>query len=314
MEKQRYKRSAWNMSVTRRSFIKQGITLAGGVMAGMPLLSNITLAAEEPDIVVVRGTGFYDNTVKAVDGLGGMKSLVSRGDKVGLLVNHTFMNVGAHVHPDMTLAIARMCFDAGAKDVTLIKSAPWRYFNRARSDKQSKDVIQQLKSPSDDYKKIPIKGALALPQAEIMKDVLESDVFINTAIVKSHSATYITAVLKNMMGSAPFSTCRKFHKGGFISSDPVHLAKCIADINLIRQPDLCVMDATEVLATGGPQGPGLVKKPNKIFAGRDPVAVDTYGAGLMGVDPEKILMLDYAAGHGLGQKDLNQVRIKTIQA
>jgi hypothetical protein len=53
------------------------------------------------------------------------------------------------VHPDMTLAIARMCFEAGAKDITLIKPAPWRYFRRARSDKQSRDVIRQLKSPGD---------------------------------------------------------------------------------------------------------------------------------------------------------------------
>ena len=33
------------------------------------------------------------------------------------------------------------------------------------------------------------------------------------------------------------------------------------------------MDATEVLATGGPHGPGLLKRPHKVFAGRDPVAV-----------------------------------------
>ena len=48
------------------------------------------------------------------------------------------------------------------------------------------------------------------------------------------------------------------------------------------------MDATEVLATGGPQGPGLVKRPRKVFAGRDPVAVDTYATRLLGVDPKKI--------------------------
>jgi uncharacterized protein (DUF362 family) len=302
------------MKITRRAFIKNGMVMAGGVLSGASLWPNHVLAAEEPDIVVVRGTEFYDNTVKAVDELGGMSRMVSRGDKVGLLVNHTFMNIGAHVHPDMTLAIARMCFDAGAKEITLIKSAPWRYFGRARSDKQSKDVIRQLKSPSDNYKTIPIKDAFALPKADIMKDLLDCDVFINTAIVKSHSATFITAVLKNMMGSTPFSTCRTFHKGGFINSDPVHLAKCIADINLVRKPDLCVMDATEILATGGPQGPGLVKKPLKIFAGRDPVAIDTYGASLLGVDPNKILMLDFAARHGLGRKELNRIRFREIAA
>jgi uncharacterized protein (DUF362 family) len=279
------------------------------VLGGTGLGPATTGAVAKPDIFVVHGTNYFNNTIKAVDGLGDINRIVSKGSRVGLLVNHSFLNIGAHVHPDMTVAIAKMCFNAGAKDVILIKPPPWGYYRRARSDKQAKDVIRMLKSPSGDYKTVPIKGALALKKADIMKDLLECDVFINMAIVKSHSATYITAVLKNMMGSAPFSTCRRFH-----GSDHFHLAQCIADINLVRRPDLCVMDATEVLATGGPRGPGLVKKPRKVFAGQDPVAVDAYATKLLGIDPKRILMLDYAFRHGLGQKDLRKVRIKEIVA
>ncbi len=301
------KGDAMSGKITRRAFIKQGMYLAGGVLGGMGLGPATTGAVAKPDIFVVKGTNYYHNTIKAVDGLGGINRIVSKGSRVGLLVNLSFLNIGAHVHPDMTVAIARMCFDAGAKDVILIKSPHCGYYRRARSDKQAKDVIRQLKSPSGDYKTVPIKGALALELADIMKDLLECDVFINTAIVKSHSATYITAALKNMMGSATFSTCSMFHLG-----DQYHLAQCIADINLIRRPDLCVMDATEVLATGGPRGPGLVKQLRKVFAGRDPVAVDTYATRLLGRDPKRILMLDYASRHGLGQKDLRKVRIREV--
>ncbi|MBW1767320.1 MAG: DUF362 domain-containing protein [Deltaproteobacteria bacterium] len=299
--------------ITRRAFIKQGTVLAGGVLGGMALGQPMPAGAATPDIFVVRGTNYFENTIKAIEGLGGMDSIVSRGSRVGLLVNHAFLNIGAHVHPDMTIAIARMCYDAGARSVILIKSPPWRYYRRGRSDSMAKEVIRKLKSPSDVYKKVPVKGGVALKQADIMQDLLECDVFINTAIVKSHSATFITAALKNMMGSAPFSTCLNFHKGGLFNDDPAYLAQCIADINLIRKPDLCVMDATEVLATGGPHGPGLLKRPHKVFAGRDPVAVDTYATRLLNIDPNKILMLDYASRHGLGQKDLSKVFIKEIE-
>ncbi|MFC1579667.1 DUF362 domain-containing protein [Thermodesulfobacteriota bacterium] len=298
--------------ITRRVFIKQGAVLTGGLLGGMALGQPLPAGAATPDIFVVRGTNYYDNTIQAVQGLGGMDSIVSRGSRVGLLVNLAFLNIGAHVHPDMTIAIARMCYEAGAKEVTLIKAPPWGYFRRARSDSEAKEVIQELKFPSKVYKKISVKGGIALKQAEIMQDLLDCDVFINTAIVKSHSDTFITAVLKNMMGSAPFSTCINFHKGGLFNGDPNYLAQSIADINLIRKPDLCVMDATEVLATGGPHGPGLLKRPHKVFAGRDPVAVDTYATRLLGIDPKEILMLDYAFRHGLGQKNLNKVLIKEI--
>jgi hypothetical protein len=42
--------------------------------------------------------------------------------------------------------------------------------------------------------------------------------------------------------------------------------------------------------------------------------VDTYATRLLGVDPQRILMLDYASRHGLGQKDLRKVRIREIVA
>jgi uncharacterized protein (DUF362 family) len=300
--------------ITRRSFLKQGAVVVGGVLSGMALVPSGAEAGAEPELFVVHGAKYYENTLRAVDGLGGMGRIVSRGSRVGLLVNHAFLNIGAHVHPDMTVAVARMCFDAGAGEVTLIKSPTWGYYRRARSDRQAEDVIRQIKGPSGDYRTVAIKGALALEKADIMKDLLECDVFINVAIVKSHAATFITASLKNMMGSAPFSTCSHFHLGGLFEGDRNHLAQCIADINLVRKPDLCVMDATEVLARGVPHGPGPLKRPRKIFVGRDPVAVDTYGARLLGVNPKTIRMLDFAAGHGLGRKDLSKVKIREIEA
>lgn len=53
--------------------------------------------------------------------------------------------------------------------------------------------------------------------------------------------------LKNMMGLFPFSTNGLFHLGKMS-----HLSQCIADLNLVRQPDLCISDATEFLTGNGP--------------------------------------------------------------
>ena len=68
------------------------------------------------------------------------------------------------------------------------------------------------------------------------------------------------------------------------------------------------------LASGGPGGPGEIKKPNLIIAGIDPVAVDSYGVSLVpwygqnfkGRQVEHLLI---AHQRGLGKIDIDQLKI-----
>jgi uncharacterized protein (DUF362 family) len=83
---------------------------------------------------------------------------------------------------------------------------------------------------------------------------------------------------------------------------------------LVRKPELCVSDATEVLKTGGPAGPGEIIKPMKVFAGVDPVAMDAYGSTLLGLKPESILSTVMAGKHGIGNADLKNVNVKEAKA
>ncbi len=82
--------------------------------------------------------------------------------------------------------------------------------------------------------------------------------------------------------------------GEYTYSKHDYLAQCIADLNLIRKPDLCIVDAIECVLENGPRGPGETTKPNKIIAGTDPVALDVYSSSLMGLDPEDILTVHKA--------------------
>ncbi|MEW5725371.1 MAG: DUF362 domain-containing protein, partial [Thermodesulfobacteriota bacterium] len=124
--------------------------------------------------------------------------------------------------------------------------------------------------------------------------------------------------LKNMMGLSTYDpTLRYFHfgaGGGDWYDNLDHLSQCIADINLVRQPDLIVADATEFLASGGPGGPGRVKKAGQVLASVDPVCVDAYGARLLGYDVRDLPMLAKAEGHGLGQMDLDRVNVSEVRA
>ena len=103
-----------------------------------------------------------------------------------------------------------------------------------------------------------IKGAKFVKNAEVVKRFLEVDVFVNVPLIKHHATTHLTGALKNMMGITTRKTNVGFHLDSGVKNDPGYLGQCIADINLFRKPDLVVADATELIITNGPSGPGEV--------------------------------------------------------
>jgi uncharacterized protein (DUF362 family) len=79
-----------------------------------------------------------------------------------------------------------------------------------------------------------------------------------------------------------------------------------------RKPNLCVVDATVVLASNGPAGPGDLLKPQKIVAGTDPVAVDAYCVGLHKLKPQDLPMLTKTVAAGLGRLDIDKLKVKEL--
>jgi uncharacterized protein (DUF362 family) len=85
-----------------------------------------------------------------------------------------------------------------------------------------------------------------------------------------------------MLGCAPPD-----HYGGFIwkkSSFHKNLHRSIFEMNLYRTPDLTILDASVGLACHHLGGPKCRPHVGKLIGGFDAVAVDAYGAELLGVD------------------------------
>ena len=135
-------------------------------------------------------------------------------------------------------------------------------------------------------------------------------------MIKDHSGTNITCNLKNMMGANSNATNQFFHKGSGSKTaygDVSFLSQCIADMNTLISPALCVVDAGEVLTTNGPAGPGKVKKINKVIAGVNPVSVDSYCSTLLGLKPGDVKMISMAQKLKLGNADLTKLKIKEFK-
>jgi len=94
----------------------------------------------------------------------------------------------------------------------------------------------------------------------------------------------------------------------------VNMNQALADLATVIKPQLTILDATRALTSGGPGGPGEVKKPNLIIAGIDPVAVDSYGVSIVPwygqtFKGRQVEHLQIAHQRGLGKIDIEQSKV-----
>jgi uncharacterized protein (DUF362 family) len=305
--------------IDRRSFMNQTAIMGASLILPARLESLLPTRAEAVDLAVVTGKDYYQSTLEAVGLLGGMNLFVSKNAVVGLIVNSPWKNPGTSTNPSVALAVIKMCYDAGAKEIWSIEGASPSYWRASDRAEALAEEIGSLKADTDNYAKVDIPEGKSLKTADIERKLLDCDVLINVPIVKDHEGTRFTSTLKNMMGSTARATNRFFHLGDNPNNDNFYgdvglLSQCIADLNLVRKSDLCITDATEMIVENGPAGPGKLIKPQKVIAGTDRVAVDAYSAKVLGLEPDNVLMIKNAHQHGLGEIDLSKLQIqeKTI--
>lgn len=172
----------------RREFLKQSAAIgAAAAVSSLPIPSVLFGKSLNTGntISVVNGTNYFQNTFKALEMLGGINKFVQKGKTVGLLINSPFKRRAACTNPDVSLAVLKMCFEAGAKDVYSIEGATSDYWQRSS---QFNSFTSELNRLQHNFKKIKVqisKGK-SLKEAEISETLLKCDVFINIPIVKHH--------------------------------------------------------------------------------------------------------------------------------
>ena len=113
--------------------------------------------------------------------------------------------------------------------------------------------------------------------------ILEDAFLISLPVLKAHTLAGVTLTMKNMMGCAP---PLHYYGGGSWGKSSFHdrMHEAIFDLNRYRTPDFTLLDATVGMARAHLWGPTCDPPVNRLAASWDPVAVDSYGAALLGRD------------------------------
>ena len=290
--------------MNRREFLK-----FSGIFIAMNRLLMKEVSAKETSVVAVaEGRDYGAVTRKAIDALGGIGRFVKAGNTVVVKPNMGWdrrPEQAATTHPAVVKAIVEECLKAGAKKVKVFDNT-CNDMRRAYENSGIPAALKDLRNvdvrymEEERYKKIPLKGTF-LKEWEVYGDALSADVFINVPIAKHHSLTVLTLGLKNMMGILGGDR-------GFIHRQ---IEDALADVNSTVKSHLVVIDATRILIAHGPTGGSLrdVKVLNKVIASADIVAADAYATGLFGLKPRDVPITVTAAKRGLGEIDLEKVRI-----
>ncbi|MDR0843063.1 MAG: DUF362 domain-containing protein [Acidobacteriota bacterium] len=263
-----------------------------------------------PAMVTVTGGLPAQLVDRAMKELGGMQRFISRGDVVVLKPNIGWDRVpqqAANTNPDLVKRVAELCFEAGAKKVVVTDVScndPRRCFQRsgiaASAEKTGATVLLPEEHKFRDFR----LGGELLSVWPIFTPMVEADKIINLPIVKHHNLCRATLGLKNWYGLL----------GGRRNQLHQNIEMGITDLANFIRPTLTILDAYRILISNGPQGGNLndVRTMKTLIAGTDPVAIDSFGATLLGIESGTLQYLNVAEKRGLGKVDFTQLNAKSL--
>jgi len=248
----------------------------------------------------------------------GVSALFSKGKKVVIKINLTggSGSVGSSMlqgvpiteaqwtNPAVIQAVAQFIIDAGvnASDITIVDSLG------------SADAF--TKSAFSGY--AAVQSALGCNLVDISKGTFvdistgtgyfnfssltmnqvlrDTDVYVSIPKLKQHAEAGFTCSLKNQVGTVPqplYETSKTTYRRQALhnpsdTSSASYLPRSICDLNAARPVHLAVVDGIRNAKGGeGTWNPTFAPyRSHVMLAGLDPVATDSIGAKLMGLDPE----------------------------
>ncbi len=256
-------------------------------------------------LAISRGAAPRENLEGALDAIGGLKTLIAPGEAVLIKPNVGWdraPEMAANTNPELVGALVTLCFKAGAKEVIVADNScnkVERCFLRSGIGNAAAEAGARVLMPGKrDYCEADLGGEF-VGVWPVLKVLYEVDRVINVPVLKHHSSSGLTIGMKNWFGVI----------GGFRGRLHQKMDQSIVDLAAYVKPTLTVLDAHRVLTGNGPTGGNLrdVKEMKTLAVSTDEVAVDAFGAELMGSPAERIGYIPLAEKRGLGRADYRSI-------
>ena len=253
------------------------------------------------EMVIVRGKDPTENVRRAIEAMGGMGRFVRRGERVVIKPNIGWNRLPEHAantNPYVVAEVVRHVIAAGASKVWVtdvsVNTAETCFARSGIQEAAQKAGATVVLPDSNAFREVDVSGKI-LRRADVLYPFVEADRIINLPIVKHHGLSGATLSMKNWYGVLGGQRV-KLHQD-------IHLS--IVDLASMIKPTLTVLDATRILVANGPTGGSLddVKEMNQVAVGIDEVALDAFGAALLGLEPAKVGFIVEGMKAGLGQID-----------
>jgi uncharacterized protein (DUF362 family) len=301
----------------RRDFIRKGLGAAAFTGASLSIpFSKLWGSPASPlpyDLVAIKGGEPEAMFDRAIQEMGGMKAFVQKGQKVVIKPNigwDVTPERAGNTNPNLVKRVIQHCLEAGAKEVYVFDNTcdKWdKCYSTSGVEKAVKDAGGKIAPGNTEnyYHTVEIPNGQKLKSVKVHELILDSDVFINMPVLKSHSSTKVTITLKNLMGVV-------WDRGYWHKND---LNQCIADYaTYANKPALNIVDAYRVMMKNGPRGVSEadVSLMKSLILSTDMVAADTASSKLFGLSPDDVPYIGIADSMGAGTMSMDKLKVQRI--
>lgn len=193
-------------------------------------------------------------------------------------------------HPYVVQAVAEYVIEHGAK--AIIGDSPGAPFNEQilrgvyQSTGMHRASIDSGAELNFDFsvQEVRLEEHKALERIEMVKAVLDADVVINLAKLKTHVMMTYTGAVKNLFGTIPGLTKASYHMK---LQSPQNFANHLIDICQKVKPQISIIDAVLAMEGDGPSN-GIKRKLGYLLGSTNPYELDYVACKLAGIGTNKV--------------------------